>query len=403
MGLAGIGALGVAFGSVVAMDSPSARGPQGFHWASTLWHEMAHVVHLGMTEHRVPRWLTEGLAVHEERRAGVAWGMRPSLSFFAAYIEGRLRPPSELSQSFVRPRFPEEVGFAYILGSLVARWAEEVHGFDAILEMLAEYRDGRGPEEVARRVFGQDLAGVDHSFDDWFQDRYSQPLAAARAALELRALPPQTRTGDRAWLERRVQESPTDVESRMALARVLIAEEEYEAAIRPLTEARDIFPENPDPSGPSRLLARVHSELGDDAAAARTLRTHLANVSGDYAAHLELAGILEEEGDVGGAVETLEEAIYVYPFEIQLHERLAGLYRRTEDPDGEIRERRVLLALGPPDRAGALHALAESQFRAGRLEESRANVLRALELAPRYPEAQDLLLRIVGSDPGGAR
>ena len=48
------------------MDSPSGRKPGSFHWASTLWHEMSHVFTLTATDHRVPRWFTEGMAVHEE-------------------------------------------------------------------------------------------------------------------------------------------------------------------------------------------------------------------------------------------------------------------------------------------------------------------------------------------------
>jgi len=39
MGMPGLGALGVTFGHVVAMDSPSGRPPGSFHWASTLWHK----------------------------------------------------------------------------------------------------------------------------------------------------------------------------------------------------------------------------------------------------------------------------------------------------------------------------------------------------------------------------
>jgi len=64
-GMPGLGALGVTFGQVVAMDSPSARKPGEFNWGSTLWHEMSHVFILTATDHRVPRWFTEGLAVHE--------------------------------------------------------------------------------------------------------------------------------------------------------------------------------------------------------------------------------------------------------------------------------------------------------------------------------------------------
>ncbi|HLW75946.1 MAG TPA: tetratricopeptide repeat protein, partial [Bryobacteraceae bacterium] len=50
MGMPGLGALGVTFGTVIAMDSPSGRKPGDFHWASTLWHEMSHVYVLTMTD-----------------------------------------------------------------------------------------------------------------------------------------------------------------------------------------------------------------------------------------------------------------------------------------------------------------------------------------------------------------
>src|SRR6202012_5967225 len=76
LGMPGLGALGVTFGQVVAMDSPSGRKPGDFHWGETLWHEMSHVYILTATNHRVPRWFTEGLAVHEEGERSPEWGDR---------------------------------------------------------------------------------------------------------------------------------------------------------------------------------------------------------------------------------------------------------------------------------------------------------------------------------------
>ncbi len=67
VGLPGmIGALGACFGRVVTLDSPRARPPGEFQWEATLWHELAHVVTLQMSNQRVPRWLTEGISVYEE-------------------------------------------------------------------------------------------------------------------------------------------------------------------------------------------------------------------------------------------------------------------------------------------------------------------------------------------------
>jgi tetratricopeptide (TPR) repeat protein len=398
VGLAGLGALGVAFGTVVAMDSPSARGPDGYHWASTLWHEMAHVVHLGMTDHYVPRWVSEGLAVHEERLAGEGWGARPGLSFFAAYLQERLRPPSELSLAFVRPRFPEEVGFSYILGSLVSEWIEAEWGFDAILGMFERYRENAPQEAVLDSELGVTPEEFDRRFDAWLRERYAAAFVAAEAAVEIADVEMAERMSVD-WLEERVAEAPADLQSRVALARLLMEEERPQEAIPYLLEARDLFPENPDPVGPNRVLAEIYTEQGNNAAAEEALVAHLGNTAEDYGAHVQLADLREERGDLQGAADALGRAILVYPFEIPIHERLAGLYETVGDAEGEVRERRVVLALQPVDRAGAFYELAEAQLRAGDREGARSSALSALEVAPRVPEAQDLLLRIMQSGP----
>ncbi len=398
VGLAGLGALGVAFGRVVAMDSPAARGVGGYHWASTLWHEMAHVVHLGMTGHHVPRWLSEGLAVHEERLAGPGWGSRPGLPFFAAYLEDRLRAPSELSQSFVSPRFPEEVGFAYTLGSLVSEWIESERGFDAVRGMLEAYGEGLSHERVLERELGLDPSAFDQQFDAWLKGRYVGGFAAAEAALELRETDPENRSSPD-WLQERIERSPQDLESRLALASIRLEEERLDEAEAQLLEARDIFPENPNPRGPNRLLAGVRRERGDVVGAIEALEAHLSIVAEDYQGNLELADLREEQGNLDEAALALERGIQVYPFEIPVHERLAGLYRELSEADREVRERRVVLALEPVDRTGALYELAQAHYLAGGLDEARQSVLSALELAPRFPEAQELLLRIIEGDP----
>jgi len=56
VGIPGLGALGVSFGDLLALDSPGARERGEFNWGSTLWHELAHTFTLGSTENRVPRW-----------------------------------------------------------------------------------------------------------------------------------------------------------------------------------------------------------------------------------------------------------------------------------------------------------------------------------------------------------
>ena len=60
VGLAGLGALGVSFGTTLAFDSPAAKDAGPFNWGSTVWHELAHTFTLGSTDNRIPRWLLGG-------------------------------------------------------------------------------------------------------------------------------------------------------------------------------------------------------------------------------------------------------------------------------------------------------------------------------------------------------
>jgi tetratricopeptide (TPR) repeat protein len=101
LGMPGLGALGATFGRVVAMDSPSARPKGQFHWASTLRHEVAHVVTLSMSNTRVPRWLTEGLSMVDERAGGPGWGDDLSIAYIRAWEGGELLPLADLNSGFV--------------------------------------------------------------------------------------------------------------------------------------------------------------------------------------------------------------------------------------------------------------------------------------------------------------
>src|SRR5262249_7690790 len=113
MGMPGLGALGVTFVETIAMDSPSGRKPGDFHWASTLWHEMSHVFILQATNQRVPRWFTEGLAVHEETEASPEWGDRVTPDVLVALKDKKLLPIADMDKGFVHPDYPAQVIVSY--------------------------------------------------------------------------------------------------------------------------------------------------------------------------------------------------------------------------------------------------------------------------------------------------
>ena len=154
LGLPGmIGALGACFGRVVTMDSPRARPPGDFNWRATLWHEMAHVITLQMSAQRVPRWLTEGISVYEERRARPAWGRDQEMTFARALNEDSVLALSELNAGFSRP---DTISLAYFQASVLVEHIVDAYGEAALHELVRSYGDGLDN----RRRHGADRSGL---------------------------------------------------------------------------------------------------------------------------------------------------------------------------------------------------------------------------------------------------
>jgi len=180
VGLTGLGALGVSFGRLLAIDAPSAREPGSFNWGSTSWHELTHTFTLGLSGNRVPRWFSEGVSVFEERRARPGWGATATPVYIAALKSNFLRPVSQLNDGFVRPRNQHEVILSYYHASLVAEMIEAEFGAPALGAMLRGWRDGLTNIEVFRRALKLDEAALDRRFDTWVRARFARELAAAR-------------------------------------------------------------------------------------------------------------------------------------------------------------------------------------------------------------------------------
>jgi Flp pilus assembly protein TadD len=67
---------------------------------------------------------------------------------------------------------------------------------------------------------------------------------------------------------------------------------------------------------------------------------------------------------------------------------------QTDRPEIAVREFKAVVALGPVDQASAHTDLAESYLKSGKRVEARRQTLAALEIAPSYERAQDLLLKL---------
>jgi tetratricopeptide (TPR) repeat protein len=389
VGLAGLGALGVCFGRVLALDSPSARPRGSFNWGSTLWHEITHTITLGVTEHRIPRWLTEGISVHEERRGRPGWGDGVTLGFLVAVKRGDLLGIEKLNDGFVRPQNPEQVGLSYYQASLAVAMIERDHGFDAIRALLEGYRERKSTAELFRSVLGLEVDVFDAALEEYVNERFAHPLAS----IKLRDVAPE-RLPHRDELVEAADAELEDFVAQLAAARALLGNRQIEEAKPYLERAYALFPDYAEDDAPTWHLARIAREAGDADAALEYLRALTALDETHLEAHIEQARLEEEAGDKLAATRTLEAALSIDPLDPALHVKLVGLYEDAEQWGQVVRERRALVDLGPVDMPEALYQLARAHQAAGELGDARRVVLEALDLAPLFRRAQSLLLEL---------
>jgi Flp pilus assembly protein TadD len=93
-------------------------------------------------------------------------------------------------------------------------------------------------------------------------------------------------------------------------------------------------------------------------------------------------------------MQTLKEVLQVSMYDVSIHQKLGGWALEEGDLKQAVREYRAVLTLNPPDRAEAHYRLAMALAKMSETSAARREVLAALEIAPGYRPAQQLLLEL---------
>lgn len=377
VGLTGLGALGVSFGNVLVLDSPRSRAIGELNYGSTAWHELAHTFTLGLSRFRVPRWISEGLSVLEERRAGHGWGAEVTPEFLAVYKGGAMPTASHINEGLVRPKFPAEISFSYYEASLVLAMIEAEHGVAAIRAMLSGYADGLDTPGMLHKVLAMTPEEFDRHFDAWLRARFARPLAVLDSSDGRHPV--------------------TGAYMQMVTDGIrLLKAGQRDSARAVLVRAQQEFPEDGSEDGPAWQLAALYRETGDARAAA--IQVHAVTMRSETAANANdvEATLLLSLNDTTGAMQALERQQWIAPYDAAMHLRIAEVAERNADWRRAARERRAIVALDPADRLEARYQLARVLLRGGDRDGARRELLQVLEQAPAFEKAQALLLELQG-------
>ncbi len=365
LGMPGLGALGVTFGYAIAMDSPSGRKPGSFHWASTLWHEMSHVFTLTMTNHRVPRWFTEGIAVHEETAASPEWGDRLGPDEIAAIKEKQLLPIAELDRGFIHPVRPQQVVVSYFQGGKIVDYITEMYGWDTILAMLKDFGNDEDTSTVIRKELKLEPAEFDQKFLAHLENETKNVVA---------------RFDD--W--KKQVRSVVDA----------VQKKDWDTAIKQGTAIRDYYPDYVEDHSIYELLAQAYEAKGDKKSAIDELQRYVKMGGRNPEAIKKDAKLLEEAGNKKDATAVLERLNFIYPMDSPAHQELGALLLEQGKAAGAVREFHAVVANKPIDPAQAHYDLARAYHLNKEDEKAKDELVAALETAPGFRQAQKLLLEL---------
>jgi cellulose synthase operon protein C len=322
---------------------------------------------LTLTNHRVPRWFTEGIAVHEETATSPEWGDRLGPDEIGAIKEKQLLPIAELDRGFIHPVRPQQVTISYFQGGKIVDYITEKYGWDTILAMLKDFGNNEDTPSVIRKELKLEPAEFDKQF--------------------LAHLDAETKT-----VVARFDDWKKQVKSVVDA----VKNKDWAEAIKVGTAIRDYYPDYVEDHSIYELLADAYEGKGDKKAATAELEQYVKAGGRNPESIKKAAKLLEEAGNKKEAAAILERLNFIYPMDSPAHQELGTLLLEQGNTAGAVREFHAVVANKPIDPAQAHYNLARAYHLNKEDEKAKDELLAALETAPGFRQAQKLLLELSG-------
>ncbi|MBE7495565.1 MAG: tetratricopeptide repeat protein [Verrucomicrobiaceae bacterium] len=385
--LGGQGMLGVCFGTVVTMNSPGSLAHGRNNWESTLWHEFCHVITLSVTKNRMPRWLSEGISVYEEKQRDPAWGMPMDATFREMVLdEETLTPVSRLSGAFMNAETQDHLMFAYFESSQVVEYLLEKYGkekFQGILRDLAAGR--RINDAIAANT--DDLDEVEKGFTKFIKGK---ALGFGAKADWEEPKPADLNPFDEGSFATYFKEHPNNLPAARKYAQEMVKEKNWQEVLKTAEILIRLLPEDfSSQSGYSlKVLALRELKRTDDEAS--VLRHIAANSSSAQSTFLRLIELDEPKQRWAELKTNALRVLALNPFLTTPQKALAKAAEALQDKAAAIAAHERVLILDPGSAAQTHFKLA-SLLKDSDALRAKQHLLDSLALAPRNREGLVLL------------
>ena len=247
---------------------------------------------------------------------------------------------------------------------------------------------------MLQRALKLSSADFDKAFAEFVKQKTSVLLEAVESELSRK---PGEPTKEKEVLLETLKSRPNDYFAHLRLGEAYKKEGDLDRALEHLKRAVELFPFYSGRGNPYEMMVEIYESRGQKPETAATLEalTRVNETNTDALA--KLARLRIEMKDPKSAVEALSKSFYSQPFDASLHKLAGDAYLELGSANDAIREFRVAIALAPADLAVAHFDLARGLEAGGDRREARREVVRALEIAPGFEKAQELLLKLRAS------
>jgi tetratricopeptide (TPR) repeat protein len=268
------------------------------------------------------------------------------------------------------------------------------YGDAGMRKLLRTYGQGLETDAALKTALGTDFDELQQGFDQSVERQFGdlrRALVVPDGTADLGRMP----TAD---LRRLAADHPRSYPVQLALAHALKKDGQSDEALQAFERAAALVPLARGKGSPHDEMAAIALERKDRGRAESELTALLASDFNNVEAARQLAGLLRQDGvaDASRLRPVYQRIAAIDPFDTDAHVALGRLAMERNEPDVAAREFRTVVALNPVDRAAAYTDLAESYFKSGKRTEAKVQTLAALEIAPTYERAQELLLKLVG-------
>jgi len=406
VGLPGnVGHLGICFGKLITMDTPSVRPRGSSNWRSVLWHEFVHVITLQKTKNRMPRWLSEGISVYEEGQYSEAFHNRMDPDYRVVIAQDGLPYLADIDAYFTRARSSAHLMFGYFIAGEFTQFYVDKYGFENIVQSLEDIANGSSDIEALVKNAGGDSDRLNTAWHTYLETRLKpfENLAGPKKSKSLVTSVKELFSPTDPQMKPAEKMPPIDPESKFVAIQkrveMAISEKDWDRAIEGLEEAYNLFPDLNGENSPLYQLAKIYDDQGKKKEYIEQITRIAENAPSELNAVEILMDYYKEESDWDALLKWALWGIGIDPYDAEIH-RAAVQGTQALDRDKDALPHLDVLA--HVDEARGL----EYQYQRanvldiiGERDAARMEVLKLLEEMPHYRNAQELLLRIHESEP----